>query len=273
MNTKRVFFNISGHVADYKNSVDSAFRTYKSKSNQARELYSEKVFAAQDESLRRDQAAAIDAAKKNLKTQIAAQILELRKQYNEWINEPVQPAFIEHMRIIHDFDLPITGDDMPALLAATYSNPTALMVLQKEAARCGISVKVPILENARKDLQRLEQLPRMLENYAPDDCTTEAAHLFGVPAYQVVYSRMSADDLQEISNRWDSVVSGVTFENPGLTDQEKEEAQREQDARINAALDRVQVETEAGSAEAQAKKIGRAKASTAKGIENYIVNT
>lgn len=275
--TRQIFTAISDALGRYDNAVEDAMREYRSGKEKARadaSIYKAEnaEFERRLASLKARTRAEIKKADEALTEAVGKSVPLLREALGLYTAQIPSDNFIKRLRVFSEFGLTMTLAEARQLADLAADNHLALRALATVAARSGIAVNFPQVEDFENDLQQLEKLVRMPICYTPAEFLHEGLELFverpvfradGSVAYTIksdsvgllmigVNFRTIFKELDATGERWaSSVVASVL----PLEDSEKA-------AEHQAAAEAVRVDgTEASNLEI-ARQLGKQKADT-----------
>ncbi len=276
--TKQIFTAISDALGRYDGTVTDTVKAYRAAKEKARA----------DASIFKDEQTEYNRRLEGLKAKARAEIKRADAALVESVRDKSLPLlrealgfytaqipsdnFIKRLRIFSEFDLKMTLAEARQLADLAADNNLALRALATVAARSGLDVRFPQLEDYERDLQQLEKLVRTPICYVPQEYLHEGLELFAeIPAFRadgsVWYSTKSDSvgllliganfrsvfkELDETGERWaSSVVASVL----PLEDSEKA-------AEHQAAAEAVSVDGTTASNLEHARQLGKQKADT-----------
>ena len=212
----------------------------------------------------------------NTKTEVAAQIKEMRSALYAWIREPADPAFIAQLRTYHDFDLKMEQVEIEAMAEQAAGNFVALRCLDAVAEKAGYHINAPSLTDYMRDSLYL-YAPQNGDGHSTDLLPNRKYHGidYGRPnETDVVIAGASAKALEgtlrEIQERWGAHVQ------PTITKTEQVAANEVNDIVSAAARktpDAVTVDQNGTAAEDEARRMGAEQADAARraaeGLKHY----
>lgn len=179
------FENITKAFKRHSNVIKTNLELYRATTAEIKSTYSQSVAEQKIADMKESARATVVKADAELNATVHAEVKKLRGKITEMTTMSVPHEWVNQMKTIRDFDLPMTIDEVRAYAEAYAGNYSALRVLQKVASEKGFSVAVPSVEELQKGLKKVESLACAPVMYVPDGFYKEAREFYpDVPLYR-----------------------------------------------------------------------------------------
>lgn len=119
----------------------------------------------------------------------------MRAELDQRAREPADRALIDNLRMMQEFDVRMTPDDLRAYVKAADGNLAALFCIDALARQNGCNLYARGIGNFQRDIDDLEQLSKTPMLIAPDECIQAALDVFP--------SEMTEADVRQNAERMD----------------------------------------------------------------------
>lgn len=179
------FENITKAFKRHSNVIKTNLELYRATTAEIKSTYSQSVAEQKIADMKESARAAVVKADAELNATVRAEVKKLRGKITEMTTMSVPHEWVNQMKMIRDFDLPITIDEVRAYAEAYSANYSALRVLQKVASEKGFSVAVPSVEELQKGLNEIECRAWIPVMYAPPGFFEEVREIYpDVPLFR-----------------------------------------------------------------------------------------
>lgn len=163
------FNTLKTDVERYKSKVDDALRECSAQLKRDTELYKEDVCAQRKKGHIETARNSVKAAQTDLAQDCRLAAKKMRDCLSSMTVKPVNPTFLENMRICREFGIKLNKSEFPALIKLAAGNMTALRILDDVAKASGLKLKYTSIDTFSADIERVEQFGLGTKNYAPDN--------------------------------------------------------------------------------------------------------
>lgn len=163
------FNTLKTDVERYKSKVDDALRECSAQLKRDTELYKEDVCAQRKKGHIETARNSVKAAQADLAQDCRLAAKKMRDCLSSMTVKPVNPTFLENMRICREFGIKLDKSEFPALIKLAAGNMTALRILDDVAKASGFKLKYTSIDTFSADIARVERFGLGTKNYAPDN--------------------------------------------------------------------------------------------------------
>ena len=258
----KYFVDLSNEIRKYRASVDSAMSRYRKDKANAIENLNERKLPIKLEQL-----------KEIARSELYVAYSKLKGDWSGCYEPLLREAIIDHIRqtppddamkrlaIYRDYDIPLTRADVSYFLFELAGTHIGSCALAAVAAKHGITVKVPSIEQLEKDIEALngeiynaeryvarefsvewkEVRPEIKNIWAGDDAFNPRNMTIAFVAAENVFPHIN-----EIMQRWSASFVPEMVDDDNMSDEEREQAMQEHAEAIKVAADQIEIGDNAG---------------------------
>ena len=242
-------------------------------------------YAARRAELSKVARARIEKADRQLQAEVNKELSEFQEKIHEYAGKPANRSFMDSLRDVQDFDIQLSAAEVKALLTRSECNYLGLRALQTVARRSGYDINVPSVSEMEKQIERIKNSvkPPMLYAHEKDltaalDClgdqvqrngSGDAVFSIGRPtAASIALTTFRLNSIEDVltglENAWKgkNVPTVDKYEAIEKDNGETISAEEQRQAAIDAAVNGISVDIDAGADAELAKVIAAQNAET-----------
>lgn len=257
-NVSKYFIDIANEIHKYRASVDGAMSRYRKDKADAIENLNERKLPIKLEQL-----------KEIARSELYVAYSKLKGDWSGCYEPLLREAIIDHVRqtppddamkrlaIYRDYNIPLTRADVSYFLFELAGTHVGSCALAAVAAKHGITVRVPNIEQLEKDIETLngeiynaeryvgrefsvewkEVRPEIKNIWAGDDPFNARNMTSAFVAAENVFPHIN-----EIMQRWSASFVPEMVDDDNMSDEEREQAKQEHAEALKAAVDQIKID-------------------------------